>query len=146
MKIKLCSLNDSLKSLNEYDFSPRHWVASLLPISNKTFWWSSGYGMKKMHTCTAYFAKSKTRSNGETSHTIKSRCACVWNISGWNSHPFLHDSIYYFGIWAIFLLRFFFFFLYASGHDFFCIAHIFWHDEYGESCQRDGVFLCGWEA
>ena len=67
-------------------------------------------------------------------------------FSGWNSHPFLHDSIFYFGIWAIFLLRFFFFFLYASGHDFFCIAHIFSHDEYGESCQRDGVFLCGWEA
>ena len=47
----------------------------------------------------------------KTSHTIRSRCACVWNFSGWNSHPFLHDSIFYFGICAIFLFLF-----YASGH------------------------------
>ena len=37
----------------------------------------------------------------KTDHTIRSRCACVWNFFGWNSHPFLHDSISYFETWAI---------------------------------------------
>ena len=41
IKIKLCSSNDSLISLNMYDSSPKHWVASFLP-TNKSFWWSSG--------------------------------------------------------------------------------------------------------
>ena len=82
----------------------------------------------------------------KTCHTIRSKCACVWNFSGWNSHPFLHDSIFYFEIWAISL---FFLFPMLLGTDiflFFCIAHIFLHDEYEESCQRDGAFLCGWNV
>ena len=82
----------------------------------------------------------------KTSHTIKSRCACVWNFSGWNSHPFLHDSIFYFEIWANFLFLFsfpfFFFCFWVRIYFFSCIAHTFLHDE--ESSQSDGVcFLCG---
>ena len=82
----------------------------------------------------------------KTSHTIKSRCACVWNFSGWNSHPFLHDSIFYFEIWANFLFLFsfpfFFFCFWVRIYFFSCIAHTFLHDE--ESCQSDGVSFCMW--
>ena len=89
----------------------------------------------------------------KTSHTIRSRCACAWNFSGWNSHPFLHDSIFIlrYGLSFLFFSFLFFSFLFflcfwAHIYFFFCIAHIFSHDEYEESCQRDGAFLCGWKA
>ena len=82
----------------------------------------------------------------KTDHTIRSRCACVWNFVGWNSHPFLHDSISYFETWAIpFFLSFpcfwarIFFFCFS-----FALPILFLQHE--ESYQRDGVFLCGWEA
>ena len=82
--------------------------------------------MKRTHTCTAYIAKSKTGSNRENrSYNQIKMCMCV-EFSGRNSHSFLHDSIFYFEIWAIFL--FLFSFSHASGHGyfffFFRIAHI----------------------
>ena len=88
----------------------------------------------------------------KASHTIRSRCACVWNFCGWNSHPpFAELSLLSFAeIWAVFHFSFFFFF---SSHAFwgtdiyiffffFYIAQIFLHDEYKEFCQkRNGAFL-----
>jgi len=84
----------------------------------------------------------------KASHTIRSRCACVWNFCGWNSHPpFAELSLLSFAeIWVVFHFSFFshafwgtniyifFFFLY--------IAQIFLHDKYKEFCQkRNGAFL-----
>jgi len=84
----------------------------------------------------------------KTDHTIRSRCAGVWNFSGWNSHPFLHDSISYFEIWAIFLFPFPF--SHASGHGYFSSAFLshspYYFLQHEESYQSDGVFLCGWES
>jgi len=48
-----------------YDSSPRHWVASFLPISNKAFFVELRVGNKKKHTYFTYIAKSKTGSNRE---------------------------------------------------------------------------------
>ena len=85
--------------------------------------------MKRTHTCTAYIAKSKTGSNRENrSYNQIKMCMCM-KFSGWNSHPFLHDSIFYFEIWAIFLFLLFFLFSMLLGMNiflllFFCIAHI----------------------
>ena len=85
-------------------------------------------GNEKKHTCFTYIAKSKTGSNRENmSYNQINMCMCV-EFSGWNSHPFLHDSIFYFEIWAIFLFLFSFSFSYAFGHGYFFfsfrIAHI----------------------
>ena len=88
----------------------------------------------------------------KASHTIRSRCACVWNFCGWNSHPpFAELSLLSFAeIWAVFHFSFFFFFFSCFlGHRhlyffllFFYIAQIFLHDEYKEFCQkRNGAFL-----
>ena len=84
----------------------------------------------------------------ETDHTIRSRCACVWNFPGWNSHLFLHDSVFYFEIWAIFL--FLFPFSQASGHGYFSSAFLS-HSPYYFCNIMSHVkvmeyFLCGWEA
>ena len=77
----------------------------------------------------------------KTSHTIRSRCACVWNFSGWNSHLFLYDSIFYFGIWAIL----FFSLSHASGHGYFSSAFLshspYYFLQHEESYQSDGVFF-----
>ena len=76
-------------------------------------------GDEKKHTCFAYIAKSKTRSNRENrSYNQIKMCMCM-EYSGWNSHPFMHDSIFYFEIWAIFLFLFLFSFSHASGHGYF---------------------------
>jgi len=89
----------------------------------------------------------------KASHTIRSRCACVWNFCGWNSHPpFAELSLLSFAeIWAVFHFSFFFFFLLMLfgawtfiffSSSFFYIAQIFLHDEYKEFCQkRNGAFL-----
>ena len=85
----------------------------------------------------------------KTGHTIRLRCACVWNLSEWSSHPFLHDSIFYFEIWAISPFFFLFPCFRARTHFLFSLllhSPYFYHNEYEESCQRDGAFLCGWEA
>ena len=85
--------------------------------------------MKRKHTCTAYIAKSKTEPNRENrSYNQIKMCMCM-EFSGWNSHPFLHDSIFYFEIWVIFLFLLFFLFSMLLGTNiflllFFCIAHI----------------------
>ena len=91
----------------------------------------------------------------KTSHTIRSRCACVWNFCGWNTHsPFAELSLLSFAeIWAVFHFSFFFFSSHAFWgtniyifSSFFYIAQIFLHDEYKEFCQkRNGAFF-GWKA
>ena len=43
----------------------------------------------------------------KTNYTIRSRCACVWNFSGWNSHPFHMTPSF---IWDMSYLSFPFFF------------------------------------
>ena len=107
--------------------------------------------MKRKHACIAFFSRLKIRSNKENkSYNQIKMCMCV-EFSGRNSHSFLHDSIFYFEIWTIFP-PFFFFFMFLSMDIFylppfsFCISHIVLHDEYEESCQRDGAFLCGWKV
>ena len=57
IKIKFCSSNDSLRPLNAYDSSPRHWIASFLPISNKAFLVELRTGNEKKHICFAYIVK-----------------------------------------------------------------------------------------
>ena len=69
----------------------------------------------------------------KTCHTIRSRCACVWNFSGWNSHPFLHDSIFYFEIWAIFFFFFLFIFPILLGTDIFLFLS---HSPYSFAIRR----------
>ena len=44
------------------------------------FWVEFWVGMKVGHTCITYFAKSKTRPQGDASHTLWSRRASVWNF------------------------------------------------------------------
>ena len=77
IRIKLFSSNDSLRSLNVYDSSPRHWITFLLPISNKVFL-ELRVGNEKKHTYLAYIAKSKTGPNRENRpyNQIK-MCMCV---------------------------------------------------------------------
>ena len=55
-------------------------------------------GMKLRHTCITYFAKSKTRPQGDASHTLWSRHATVWNfynvlILNIFCTPFNHESL-----------------------------------------------------
>ena len=108
-------------------------------------------GNEKRSILVPHISESKTRSNGENkSYNQIKMCMCV-EFSGWNSHPFLHNSIFYLSleIWAIFPFISFsslFFLPMLLGTDIyiffsFCIAHIFLHDEYKESCQRDGAFF-----
>ena len=106
--------------------------------------------MKRTHTCTAYIAKSKIGSNRENrSYNQIKMCMCV-EFSGWNSHPFLHDSIFYFEIWAIFLFSFFpFSFSNASGNGYFFL--FLSHSSYSFCNMKSHVkmirvFLCGWKA
>ena len=80
LKIKLCSSNDFLRSLNVYDSLPRNWVASFLLISNKAFWWSSGQGMKRSIYVSHILQSQKPDPIEKTGHTIRLRCACVWNF------------------------------------------------------------------
>ena len=54
----------------------------------------------------------KPDSMEKTSHTIRSRCTCVWNFSGCNSHPFLHDSTFFLGYVLSFLSFLFLFSLF----------------------------------
>ena len=95
------------------------------------------------------FQSQKPDPMEKTSHTIRSRHACVWNFLDGTRTPFCMTLSFILG-YGLFCS--FFAFFYASGHGYifffflFCIAHIFLHDEYEESCQRDGAFLCGWEA
>ena len=113
--------------------------------------WSSGQGMKRSIHILHILQSQKPDPIEKTYHTIRSRCACVWNFSGWNSHPFLHNSIFYFKIRAVFLFlsfSFSFFPCFWARIFFFCFSFalpiLFLQHE--ESYQRDGVFLCGWEA
>jgi len=54
----------------------------------------------------------------KTSHTIRSRCVCVRNFSGWNSQTFLHDSIFIlrYGLSFFFFSSSFPLFFYTSRH------------------------------
>ena len=146
IKIKLCSSIDSLRSLNVYDSSPRHWFASFLSLFLiRLFGGAQGREWRESILVLHILQSQKPDPIEKTNHTIRSRCACVWNFSGWNSHSFLHDSTFYFEIWANFLFLFsfpfFFFCFWVRIYFFSCIAHTFLHDE--ESCQSDGVsFLC----
>ena len=132
-----------------YGSSPRHRAASFLPILNKAFFGAQGREWNEAYMFCIY-CKVKNRTQWrkpviqsdqgihilhilqsqkldpmeKKCHTIRSRCACAWNFSGWNSHPLLHDSMFYFGIWAIFL--FFLFFVLGHFFLFFCIAHTWW--------------------
>ena len=100
-------------------------------------------GNEKKHTYLAYIAKSKTRSNRENrSYNQIKMCMCA-EFFWMDSHPFPHDFIFYFEVWAIFLFLFLFPMLLGTGiYIFFCIAHAILHDE--ESCQSDGVSFCMW--
>ena len=68
----------------------------------------------------------KPDSMEKTSHTIRSRCTCVWNFSGCNSHPFLHDSTFYLGYglsFLSFLFLFSLFFMLLGMDTFFFLLH-----------------------
>ena len=112
-------------------------------------------GDEKKHTCFAYIAKSKTGPNRENkSYNQIKMCMCVvfWMelalLYAWLFLLFWDMSYLPFSF-PLFLL-FLFFMLLSTDILFslppFFIAHIFLHDEYEESCQRDGVFLGGREA
>ena len=119
-------------------------------------------GNEKKHTYLAYIAKSKTGPNRENRpyNQIK-MCMCVESF--WMELAPLSAWLYLL-FWNMGYLSFFF---HASGHRhtfyFFFFFPCFWawthflfsfllhspyfyHNEYEESCQRDGAFLCGWEA
>ena len=49
------------------------------PITNRQYMEFIGGEKHRIHTCKAYNVKSNNGSR-ETGHTIKSRCACVWDI------------------------------------------------------------------
>ena len=68
----------TLRSLNVHSSSPRHCFASIYPTSKKLMW-SSGRD-KVCSILTLRIIKSKPRIQGEKCHTLRSRCACVWNI------------------------------------------------------------------
>ena len=109
----------------------------------RLFWWNSGQGMKRSIYVSHILQSQKPDPIEKTSHTIRSRCACVWNFSGWNSHSFPHDSIFYLGYeLSFFSLFFLFFILLGTDTLFFCIAHIFLQDEY----QSHGPFIGEREA
>ena len=97
------------------------------------FWVEFWVGMKVGHTCITYFAKSKTRPQGDASHTLWSRRASVWNFYNFLilnifGTPLNHESLS-FGwmsfIWkyglSLFLSFFFFSFLHALWHAFFSL-------------------------
>ena len=122
IRIKLCSSNDSLWSLNVYNYLPKHWIASVFPISNKAFCGAQGWEWRGPILVPHILQSEKPDLIEKIDHTIRSRCACVWNFYGWNSHTFLHDSIFYFEIWAIFPFLFLFFvflFSHDSRHEYF---------------------------
>ena len=83
----------------------------------------------------------------KTSHTIRSRCACVWNFSGWNSHPFLHDSIFYFEIWANFLFLFSFPF-FSFGFEYIFLLHSPYLFAWWRVMSKwwSFFFVCGWKT
>ena len=146
IKIKLCSSNNFLRSLNVYDSSPRHWVVSFLPISNKAFLVELSVGNEKKHTCFAYIAKSKTGPNRENRpyNQIK-MCMCVEYF--WMELAPLSAWLYLL-FWNMGYLSFFFFFPCFRARTHFLFSFLlhspyFYHNEYEESCQRDGAFLCG---
>ena len=97
----------------------------------RPFLWSSGQGIKRSIHISHILQSQKPDPIEKTGHTTRSRCTYVWKFSGWNSHPFLHDSIFYFKIWAIFLFLFSFLFFFLCfqapkffSSAFFRIAHI----------------------
>ena len=123
IKIKFCSSNDSLISLNVYDSSPRHWFTSFLSLLLiRLFGGTQGREWRENILVLHILQSQKPDPIEKTSHPIRSRCACVWNFSGWNSHLFLHDSIFYFEIWAIFLFLFHFLFPMLLGTDIFSFS------------------------
>ena len=90
-------------------------------------------GNEKKHTCFTYIAKLKTGSNRENrSYNQIKMCMCM-EFSGWNSHPFLHDSIFYFEIWAIFFFFFLFIFSILLGTDIFLFLS---HSPYSFAIRR----------
>ena len=107
-----------------------------------------GVGNEKKHTYLAYIAKSKTGPNRENrSYNQIKMCMCVefcWMelapISAW----------LYLLFWNMGYLSFSFSFFpsFWAWIIFFCFSFaqpiLFLQHE--ESCQSDGVFLCGWEA
>ena len=108
-----------------------------------------GVGNEKKHTYLAYIAKSKTRPNRENGpyNQIK-MCMCVESF--WMELAPLSAWLYLL-FWNMGYLSFFFFFpcFWARTHFLFSFllhSPYFYHNEYEESCQRDGAFLYGWEA
>ena len=98
----------------------------ILPL--KAFEWSFWVGMKVGHTCIIYFAKSKTRPQGDASHTLWSRRVSMWNFykvlflnifgTPWIMTLSLLDECLF--IWKYGLSLFFYFF-------FFSFLHALWH-------------------
>ena len=80
-------------------------------------------GNEKKHTYLAYIAKSKTRSNRENrSYNQIKMCMCA-EFFWMDSHPFPHDFIFYFEVWAIFLFLFLFPMLLGMYIFFFLLLH-----------------------
>ena len=108
IRIKLCSSNDSLRSLNVYNSLPKHWISSVFPISNKAFCGAQGWEWRGRILVPHILQSQKPDPIEKIGHTIRSRCACVWN--------FLDGTRTFFYMTLFFILRyglsFFFSFLF----------------------------------
>ena len=117
IKIKLCSSIDSFRSLNVYDSSPRHWFASFLSLFLiRLFGGAQGREWRESILVLHILQSQKSDPMEKTRHTIRLRCACVWNISRWNSHPL--SSWLYLLFWDVGYLCFilFSFLILCFGH------------------------------
>ena len=122
-----------------WNITKAFWYLPSFHPTTKGFWVEFWVGMKLRHTCITCFAKSKTRPQGDASHTPWSRCASVWNfyklpISKIFFYSFDHGSlpfcrnVFYLKVWAILFLSFFLF-LFFSSCSLACIffSHAFCH-------------------
>jgi hypothetical protein len=96
----------------------------ILPLRLWVEFWVGG------HTCITYFAKSNTRPQGDTSHTLWSRCVSVWNKIP-NSKYFWYFFLSWFSLLDECLLEsmgylYFFSFFFFSGKHLSTHYFIFW--------------------
>ena len=78
----ICGIfGSSLSKLSLYMvfLDPLQSISCYLPFLPKAFVEFIGRNKTREHTCNAYIVKSNNGSIEKKCHTIKSRCACVWN-------------------------------------------------------------------
>ena len=108
-------------------FHTKVFYCALLPQPFSNGYFCGAVGMEDWrHTCFSYFAKSKTGSEGETSHKPWSICASVWIflVDGvWT--PLYAPSLSFLSFWIWGYLLLFFLTCLSMWHTFFGYASFF---------------------